>query len=75
MLVSKFMMSQPGEQTTEIHILPNTSKSNGNHTIKFGQLIEHNMRNIFPEKSWTKCGGENIPRPFSIKSKLSITLD
>ena len=45
------MTSQPGEQSTEIHILPNTSKSNGNHTIKFGQLIEHNMRNIFPEKS------------------------
>ena len=29
--------------------------------MKFGQLIEHNMRNIFPEKSNTKCGGETIP--------------
>ena len=44
-------------------------------TIKFGQLIEHNMRNIFLEKSYTKCGGETISRPFSKKSKLSISVD
>ena len=42
--------------------------------MKFGQLIEHNMRNIFHEKSYTKCDGETIPRPFSKKSKLSISL-
>ena len=33
------------------------------------------MRNIFPEKSDAKCGGETITRPFSKKSKLSICLD
>ena len=33
------------------------------------------MRNMFLEKSFTKCGGETIPRPFSKKSKLSISLD
>ena len=44
-------------------------------TMKFGQLIEYNMRNIFVEKSYTKCGGETVPRPFSQKSKLSISLD
>ena len=33
------------------------------------------MKNIFLEKSYTKCGGEIIPRPFSKKSKLSISLD
>ena len=43
--------------------------------MKFGQLIEYNMRNIFVEKSYTKCGGETVPRPFSKKSKLSIFLD
>ena len=32
--------------------------------MKFGQLIECNMRNIFIEKSHTKCDGETIPRPF-----------
>ena len=33
--------------------------------MKFGQLIEYNMRNIFAEKSYTKCAGETIPRPLS----------
>ena len=43
--------------------------------MKFGQLIEYNMRNIFLEKSYTKCGGETNPRPFSGKQKLSISPD
>ena len=30
--------------------------------MKFGQLLEYN-RNIFPEKSYTKCVGEASPRP------------
>ena len=32
--------------------------------MKFGQLIEYNMRNIFLEKLYTKCGGETIPSRF-----------
>ena len=47
----------------------------GNQAITFAQVIECNMKNIFLEKSYTKCGGEIIPRPFSKKSKLSISLD
>ena len=43
--------------------------------MKFGQLIEYDMRNTFPEKSYAKCGGETIPRPFSKQPKLSISLD
>ena len=43
--------------------------------MKFGQLIEYNMRNIFVEKSYTKCDGETIPRPFSKNPKWSISLD
>ena len=43
--------------------------------MKFGQLIECNMRNIMHEKSYTKCDGDTIPRPFSEKSTFSITLD
>ena len=31
--------------------------------MKFGQLIEYNMRNSL-EKSYTKCGEESSPRPF-----------
>ena len=32
--------------------------------MKLGQLIEYNMRNIFLEKSYTKCCGETTPRQF-----------
>ena len=56
-------------------MLPNISRSKGNQTMKFGQLIEYNMRDIFVEKSYTKCGKDTIPRPLSKKSKLSISLD
>ena len=69
------MTSQPGLQTIAIHILPNISRSKGKQTVKFGQLIEYNMRNVFVETSYTKYAGETIPRPLSKKSKLSISLD
>ena len=29
--------------------------------MKFGQSIEYNMRNIFVEKSYSRCAGETIP--------------
>ena len=35
--------------------------------MKFGQLIEYNMRNIFLGNSYTKCDGETNPRFFSEK--------
>ena len=57
------------------HVLLNVSRGKGNQTMKFGELIEYNMRNIFIEKSYTKCGGETSHRPFSGKLKLSISLD
>ena len=43
--------------------------------MKLGQLIDYNMRNIFLQNSYTKCVAETIPRPFSEKWKLSISLD
>ena len=43
--------------------------------MKFGQLIEYNMRNISDEKSYAKRAGETISRPLSKKSKLGISLD
>ena len=43
--------------------------------MKFGQLIDYNMRNIFLEKSDTECGGKASPRRFSEKLKLSTSLD
>ena len=58
-----------------MHILPNILRSKGNQAMKFGQLIEYNVRNIFVQKLYTKYGGEAIPRPLSKKSKLSISMD
>ena len=69
------MMLKPGKLTNVINILLNISRSKGNQKINFIQLIEHNMTNIFLDKSYIKCDGESIPRPFSKNSKLSISLD
>ena len=74
-LISKFMTPQTGKPTIIIYVLPNISRSKDNQTMKFGQFIEYNMRNIFLEKSCTKGYGENSTRPFSKKSKLSISWD
>ena len=43
--------------------------------MKCRELIEYNIRNIFLEKSYAKCGGETSPRLFSKNSKLSISLE
>ena len=44
----RFMSSLIGKQIMVIRILPNTWSSKGNQTLKSGQLIKYNMRNIFP---------------------------
>ena len=51
-------------QIITIHKLSHISRSRGNQTMKFGQLIEYNMRNIFLENSYTKCGKKLVPDPF-----------
>ena len=58
-----------------MHKLPIISRSKDNQAIKFGQLIEYKVKNIFVEKSYTKCAAETIPRTLSKKSKSSISLD
>ena len=63
------------KQTFANRTLHNMSRSKSDQTMKFGQVIEHNMRNAFLEKLYAKCGGETISSPFSKKSKLSISLD
>ena len=63
-LISNFIASQTGKKVIKIHIQPNISLSKESQTMKFGLLIEHSMRNIFLEKSYTKCGGEANSRPF-----------
>ena len=38
------MTSEPGKQTIAKYIWPNISRSKGNQTMKFGELIEYSMR-------------------------------
>ena len=47
------MTSEPWKQTIAMHILSNISRSKGNQTMNFGQLIEYSMRNIFVLKNHT----------------------
>ena len=56
------MTSQPRKQTIATHILPNISKKKGYQTMKFGQLT---WQTFALKKSYSKCGGETIRRPFS----------
>ena len=56
------MTLQTGQQIIIIQVLANISRSKVNQTMKFGQLIEYDMANIFLEKSFTKCVGEASPR-------------
>ena len=51
----------------------NIPRGKGNQTMKFAQLTECNMRNIFLEKSYTQCEAETRSGPFS--EKLSKSLD
>ena len=46
-LTSKLITSQPGKETLVIHILPNVSRSKDNQTMKFGRLIEYNIKKYF----------------------------
>ena len=62
--ISKFMTSKPGKQTITINILPNMPRRKRNQTVTFAKLIEPNMTKIFHEKSFTKCSGETILKPF-----------
>ena len=56
------MMPKTGQQTITIHISSNMPRSKDDQTMKLCQLIEYNMRRIFLEKSYTKCGGKASPR-------------
>ena len=66
------MTSQPGLQTIAIHMLTNISQSKRNQTMKSGQLIEYNKRNIFLQKITRKMGRETSSRPLFIFKKILI---
>ena len=60
------MTSYLGLQAIAVNILPNISQSKDNQTIKFGQSIEYNKRNIFFQKLCEKWGRETSSRPLFI---------
>ena len=41
------MTPQPGQQTIAIYILFNISRTKSNETMKFGQLVDYDEKNIF----------------------------
>ena len=73
-LISEFMTLQLVNKQLQYTYWP-ISQSKDKQEMKLDQLIKHNARNIFFEKSYTKCDRDTIPRLFSKKSKLSISVD
>ena len=45
------MTSDPCQQTITVHIFPDISRSKGNQTMKFGQVIEYSKGKNFLQKS------------------------
>ena len=64
MLISELVMSQKGKQIIAIHMLPNISRSKDNQVIKFGQLVEYNMKNIFFLNHTQNVIGKLVPDSF-----------
>ena len=54
--------------------LPNISRSKGNQTMKYEQVIKYNNRNIFLQKSCRRWGKELVPDLFLFKKKRKKTL-
>ena len=59
------MMSQAGKQIIPKQYCPNISSSKGNQVMKFGQLIELNIRSIFLEKYLQNVVEKLLPDRFS----------
>ena len=58
-----------GKQAIVIHILTNISRIKGNKTMKFGQLIEYNMRKIFVTKIIHKKWWRNYSQTLILKNQ------
>ena len=65
-LISKLMTTQHRYQSVTIQILPNISRSKGNETMEFGQLIDYDKRNNFFSKIIQKWGKVTSSRPLFV---------
>ena len=70
-LIQNFIMSQSGKQIITVHIMLNISSCKDNQAMKFGQLIEDNVKNIFLERLYRKKGRETSSRsPFTFQKSF-----
>ena len=53
-----------------MYIFLNISRGKDNWRMKFGRLIEYNVRSIFLKTSNTKCGAETSLRPLFHKIRI-----
>ena len=60
----KFMASQTRQQTMSINIKPTISQSKDIKTMKYGQLMEYNMRNGFFQNHAENVGKRLVPDLF-----------
>ena len=56
--------------TIILYILPNISQSKDNQTVKFGQVIEYNKRNIFIKNHAQNEAGGLVPDLFLCFKKV-----
>ena len=68
-LVSKFMTSQTGQQIITTHVFSNIARSKGNKTMKFGQLIEYDVRGILRNNHAENEAGILVPDCFLLSKK------
>ena len=66
------MLLQTGKQITTIYIIPHTSRSKDNQTMKFGQLIEYNMRNCFFFKNYAENEPGRIVPGLVLSFKIAL---
>ena len=67
--ISKFMMPQAGQQIVTIHMLRDISRSKGNQSMIFDQLIKYNVRYIFHQNHAENEAGRLVPDLFLIFKK------
>ena len=70
-MISKFMRPSTGKLKITKHILSNISRTEDNQSMKFGQLIECNVRNIFLQKLCRKWHRVSSSRPLFVFYKAS----
>ena len=61
-----------GNKQFQYTYCPIISRCKDNQIMKFSQLVEYNMRNIFLEKSNTKWGGETNLKFYAVCEQKEV---